>query len=148
MTSTLDRSLQMGSAVLKEVGGVARLHKSQVEQAAFAVLKSPDIPSILVETGFISNPTEARRLNNADYRFRMARAIFTGVNDYFYAQPPAGTYMAWVKQKGQETYTIARGDTLSGIADRFNVSVDSLRQHNNLSGSRILVGQKLIIPRS
>jgi len=148
MTSTLDRSLQMGSAVLKEVGGVARLHKSQVEQAAFAVLKSPDIPSILVETGFISNPTEARRLNNADYRRRMARAIFTGVNDHFYAQPPAGTYIAWVKQQGQETYTIARGDTLSGIADRFNVSVDSLRKQNNLSGSRILVGQKLIIPRS
>ncbi len=148
MTSTLDRSLQMGSAVLKEVGGVARLHKSQVEQAAFAVLKSPDVPSILVETGFISNPTEARRLNNADYRRRMARAIFTGVNAHFYAQPPAGTYIAWVKQQGQETYTIARGDTLSGIADRFNVSVDSLRKQNNLSGSRILVGQKLIIPRS
>src|SRR6056300_476081 len=148
MTSTLDRSLQMGSAVLKEVGGVARLHKSQVEQAAFAVLKSPDIPSILVDTGFISNPTEARRLNNADYRRRMARAIFTGVNDHFSTQPPAGTYIAWVKQQGQETYTIVRGDTLSGIADRFNVSVDSLRKQNNLSGSRILVGQKLIIPRS
>ena len=148
MTSTLDRSLQMGSSVLAEMGNVARLHKDHVEQAAFAVLKSPDIPSILVETGFISNPTEARRLNNSAYRRKMANAIFVGVNDHFYAQPPPGTYVAWSKEQGQQTYTIARGDTLSGIAQKFRVSVESLRSHNNIQGSRILVGQTLVIPRS
>ena len=148
MTSTLDRSLQMGSSVLAEMGNVARLHKDHVEQAAFAVLKSPDIPSILVETGFISNPTEARRLNNSAYRRKMANAIFAGVNDHFYAQPPPGTYVAWSKELGQQTYTIARGDTLSGIAQKFKVSVESLRSHNNIQGSRILVGQTLVIPRS
>lgn len=148
MTSTLDRSLQMGSSVLAEMGNVARLHKDHVEQAAFAVLKSPDIPSILVETGFISNPTEARRLNNSAYRRKMANAIFAGVSDHFYAQPPPGTYVAWSKEQGQQTYTIARGDTLSGIAQKFKVSVESLRSHNNINGSRILVGQTLVIPRS
>ena len=130
------------------MGNVARLHKDHVEQAAFAVLKSPDIPSILVETGFISNPTEARRLNNSAYRRKMANAIFVGVNDHFYAQPPPGTYVAWSKEQGQQTYTIARGDTLSGIAQKFRVSVESLRSHNNIQGSRILVGQTLVIPRS
>lgn len=148
MTSTLDRSLQMGSSVLAEMGNVARLHKDHVEQAAFAVLKSPDIPSILVETGFISNPTEARRLNNSAYRRKMANAIFAGVSDHFYAQPPPGTYVAWSKEQSQQIYTIARGDTLSGIAQKFKVSVDSLRSHNNINGSRILVGQTLVIPRS
>ena len=148
MTSTLDRSLQMGSSVLAEMGNVARLHKDHVEQAAFAVLKSPDIPSILVETGFISNPTEARRLNNSAYRRKMANAIFAGVNDHFYAQPPPGTYIAWSKERGLQTYTIARGDTLSGIAQKFSVSVESLRSQNNIKGSRILVGQTLVIPRS
>ena len=148
MTSTLDRSLQMGSSVLAEMGNVARLHKDHVEQAAFAVLKSPDIPSILVETGFISNPTEARRLNNSAYRRKMANAIFAGVSDHFYAQPPPGTYVAWSKEQGQQIYTIARGDTLSGIAQKFKVSVESLRSHNNINGSRILVGQTLVIPRS
>ena len=148
MTSTLDRSLQMGSSVLAEMGNVARLHKDHVEQAAFAVLKSPDIPSILVETGFISNPTEARRLNNSAYRRKMANAIFAGVSDHFYAQPPPGTYVAWSKEQGQQTYTIARGDTLSGIAQKFKVSVESIRSHNNINGSRILVGQTLVIPRS
>lgn len=148
MTSTLDRSLQMGSSVLAEMSNVARLHKDHVEQAAFAVLKSPDIPSILVETGFISNPTEARRLNNSAYRRKMANAIFAGVNDHFYAQPPPGTYVAWSKEQGQQTYTIARGDTLSGIAQKFRVPVDSLRTQNNIKGSRILVGQTLVIPRS
>jgi N-acetylmuramoyl-L-alanine amidase len=148
MTSTLDRSLQMGSSVLAEMGNVARLHKDHVEQAAFAVLKSPDIPSILVETGFISNPTEARRLNNGAYRRKMANAIFAGVSDHFYAQPPPGTYVAWSKEQGQQIYTIARGDTLSGIAQKFKVSVESLRSHNNINGSRILVGQTLVIPRS
>mgnify|MGYP001147866577 CR=1 FL=1 len=148
MTSTLDRSLQMGSSVLAEMGNVARLHKDHVEQAAFAVLKSPDVPSILVETGFISNPTEARRLNNSAYRRKMANAIFAGVNDHFYAQPPPGTYVAWSKEQGQQTYTIARGDTLSGIAQKFKVPVESLRAHNNINGSRILVGQTLVIPRS
>ncbi|MEH6634876.1 MAG: N-acetylmuramoyl-L-alanine amidase [Halioglobus sp.] len=146
MTSTLDTSLKLGDRVLRNVDTVARLHKKSVEQAGFAVLKSPDIPSILVETGFISNPGESRKLATSGYRKRMARAIHAGIKDWFLAHPPSGTLIAWQKQQNGEQYTIARGDTLSGIAQRFNVSVSDLKVRNSISGSRIRVGQKLTIP--
>ena len=146
MTSTLDASLQVGAQVLRNVDGVARLHKKNVEQAGFAVLKSPDIPSILVETGFISNPTEAMRLATSSYQKRMARAIHAGIRNYMLAHPPSGTLIAWKKAQGGTEYTIASGDTLSGIAQRFNVSLSTLKSTNGISGSRIMVGQKLTIP--
>lgn len=148
MTSTLDTSLKLGGQVLRKVDNVARLHKNKVEQAGFAVLKSPDIPSILVETGFISNPAESRKLGTRSYQQKMARAIYEGIRDWFLAHPPSGTLIAWQKQQGDQQYTIARGDTLSGIAQRFNVSLSSLKNHNGISGSRIMVGQKLLIPRT
>jgi N-acetylmuramoyl-L-alanine amidase len=148
MTSTLDNSLKLGAGVLNKIDGIARLHKTSVEQAGFAVLKSPDIPSILVETGFISNPYEAKNLGSRAYRKKMARAIYTGITEWFEAHPPSGTLIAWQKQRVAQQYTIARGDTLSGIAQRFNISLASLKSKNGLSNSRILVGQKLTIPTS
>jgi N-acetylmuramoyl-L-alanine amidase len=146
MTSTLDTSLKLGDKVLRNVDNVARLHKRNVEQAGFAVLKSPDIPSILVETGFISNPGEAKKLATSSYRKKMARAIHRGIVDWFLAHPPSGTLIAWQRQQDGQQYIIARGDTLSGIAQRFNVSLSDLRIRNRISGSRIMVGQKLTIP--
>lgn len=148
MTSTLDTSLKLGGQVLGQVDNVARLHKREVEQAGFAVLKSPDIPSILVETGFISNPAEANKLANRGYQKKMALAIHSGIKNWFLAHPPSGTLIAWQKQQGGQQYVIARGDTLSDIAQRFNVSLSELKSYNGISGSRILVGQKLSIPAS
>ncbi len=81
-------SKRLGSAILNELGGLGRLHKPQVEQASFAVLKSPDTPSILVETAFISNPEEERKLRDARYQDRTARAIMSGIRNYFIAHPP------------------------------------------------------------
>lgn len=146
MTSTLDTSLKLGAGVLKKVDRVAVLHKSRVEQAGFAVLKSPDIPSILVETGFISNPGESRKLATVSYRKQLARAIHSGIKTWFVEHPPSGTLVAWNKLQGGQRYTIARGDTLSGVAQRFSVSVSDLQAHNGLSTTRIKVGQKLNIP--
>ncbi|MCB1675068.1 MAG: N-acetylmuramoyl-L-alanine amidase, partial [Halioglobus sp.] len=146
MTSTLDASLKVGDTVLRRVDSVAKLHKRQVEQAGFAVLKSPDIPSILVETGFISNPGESQKLATRSYQQRMARAIHAGIRDWFMAHPPSGTLIAWQRQSGGQQYTIARGDTLSGIAQRFNVRLSDLKSHNGIRDSRILVGQTLRIP--
>ena len=146
MTSTLDTSLKMGDRVLRKMDTIAHLHKKRVEQAGFAVLKSPDIPSILVETGFISNPAEASRLATRSYQQKMARMIHAGLKDYFLDHPPSGTLLAWQKQQGGRQYTIASGDTLSDIAQRFNISVNDLKDHNSLNGNRILVGQKLTIP--
>ena len=148
MTSTLDTSLKLGGKVLGKMDNVAKLHKRQVEQAGFAVLKSPDIPSILVETGFISNPEESRKLVSSSYQKKMARAIHAGIKDWFLAHPPSGTLIAWQKQQGGRQYVIASGDTLSGIAQRFNVSLSDLKSYNSISGtgSKIRVGQRLLIP--
>lgn len=148
MTSTLDTSLKLGDKVLRNVDNVAKLHKDNVEQAGFAVLKSPDIPSILVETGFISNPGESKKLATSKYQKKMARAIHRGIRDWFLAHPPSGTLLAWQKQQGGQQYTIARGDTLSGIAERFSVSLSDLKSYNSISSSKIMVGQKLTIPKS
>ena len=146
MTSTLDNSLKLGDKVLRRVDGIARLHKKSVEQAGFAVLKSPDIPSILVETGFISNPEESKLLASASYQKKMARAIHAGIREWFLAHPPSGTLIAWQKNQVGQQYTIASGDTLSGIAQRFNISLNDLKSHNGISGSNLRVGQKLRIP--
>ena len=148
MTSTLDTSLKLGDKVLRNVDNVAKLHKDNVEQAGFAVLKSPDIPSILVETGFISNPGESKKLATSSYQKKMARAIHRGIRDWFLAHPPSGTLLAWQKQQRGQQYTIARGDTLSGIAERFSVSLSDLKSYNSMSSSKIMVGQKLAIPKS
>lgn len=148
MTNTLDHSLKVGDRVLASMDTVARLHKRQVEQAGFAVLKSPDIPSILVETGYISNPGEARMLSTKSYQQKMARAIHRGIRDWFLAHPPPGTLLAWQRIQGGREYRVARGDTLSGIAHRFSVSLADLKSYNSLSGSKIVVGQKLTIPNS
>lgn len=159
MTSTLDTSLKLGDKLLRNMGGVAKLHKQRVEQAGFAVLKSPDVPSVLVETGFISNPQEASLLASRAYQKKMAVAIHSGIRDWFIAHPPSGTLLAWQKQQvgkqkrgqqqGGQQYTIAQGDTLSGIADRFSVPLAELKSYNSISSSsKILVGQKLTIPKS
>ncbi len=153
MTATLASSLDVGSRVLKKIGGSTKLHKKQVEQAGFAVLKSPDVPSILVETGFISNPDEARKLNTHAHRKKLSNAIFSGVESYFSEKPPAGTLLAWkkgnaLKKYKSMKYVIARGDTLSAIAKRYRVSVAQIKQSNGLENSKIRVGQKITIPAS
>ena len=148
MSHTLDASLGLGGRVLGEMDTISKLHRKQVEQAAFAVLKSPDIPSILVETGFISNPEEARLLRTSAYQQEMADAIYHGIRAWFLEHPPADTMIAWLKQQRGHEYVISRGDTLSEIAQRFNVTVASLRARNALSSNTIRIGQKLIIPTS
>ncbi|WP_461516729.1 N-acetylmuramoyl-L-alanine amidase [Porticoccus sp.] len=148
MTATLSSSLDVGAEVLRSIGGIAKLHKKHVEQAGFMVLKSPDIPSILVETGFISNPGEAKLLSNRAYQQKMARAIFNGVSRFYEKAPPAGTKLAARKPGSGGVHVISRGDTLSDIAERYSVSVDDLLRYNGLTSTRIRVGQRLKIPTS
>ena len=147
MNSTIQMSLDIGDEVLGQMRGVAKLHKDSVQQAGFVVLKSPDIPSILIETGFVSNKTEAKNLSSATYRRKLAASIAKGVESFFNSNPPDGTYIAWRKQqKGGYTYTVSKGDTLSEIARKNGVSLDSLRSANTLRNDVIWVGQKLSIP--
>ena len=87
-TAQIKDSLKLGGAMLQEIGGINRLHKAQVEQAGFAVLRAPDIPSVLVETAFISNPDEELRLKDERYQEQMATALLNGIRRYFRANPP------------------------------------------------------------
>ena len=150
MTASLDSSLKLGNRVIRSMGSVAHLHKKKVEQAGFAVLKSPDIPSILIETGFISNPAEARQLANRAYQRKLAGAILNGMLDHYNENPPPGTLLAArIKERATPVeYVIARGDTLSGIAQRYRVSVGNLKRLNGLSGNVIRTGQRIVIPTS
>ncbi len=93
-TATIDYSLRLGNSVLRKLSAVNALHKPQVEQASFAVLKAPDIPSILVETAFISNPQEEKRLNDDEYQDRLAHAILDGIRDYIARHPPRPSPLA------------------------------------------------------
>lgn len=148
MNANLSESLAMGASIVKHLGGVARLHKDRVEQAGFAVLKSPDVPSVLVETGFISNPAEERKLRTESYRKSMAQAIFQGLKDYGYASAPEGTYVYWRAHQAPQfvDYKVSRGDTLSSIAQRFRIPLTELKSLNGLSSNTIRIGQVLKVP--
>ena len=146
MNSTLRSSLDAGDYVLRNMGTVARLHKKKVEQASFLVLKSLDIPSLLIETGFISNPREARLLSNTAYQKKIAKAIYIGLVQYYQDNPPDGTLLASAVSGKTRTYLVAKGDTLSEIAIRYNTSVGRILSYNKLSSSAIHVGQELLIP--
>jgi N-acetylmuramoyl-L-alanine amidase len=146
MTATMSTSLEAGKHVLRQMGSVARLHKKKVEQAGFLVLKSPDIPSLLIETGFISNPKEARQLRTADYQQRMAKAIFSGIDQYYTEHPPEGTLLAKVMKGKPLKYIVARGDTLSEIASQYRISMAKIMRYNKMSSSAIRVGQEINIP--
>ena len=121
-----------------------------MEQAGFAVLKSPNIPSILVETGFISNPSEESKLRSQKHQIKLSRAISRGVIAYFDQHPPPGSYFAARKLLRQAAkHRIAQGETLSEIAQRYQVNMASLMRYNDLKNHHMIrVGQVLRIPNS
>ncbi|MCK5881595.1 MAG: N-acetylmuramoyl-L-alanine amidase [Sinobacterium sp.] len=148
MTHKMQSSLEIGEHVLGYMGKISRLHSKRVEQAAFAVLKTPDIPSLLIETGFISNPGEAKKLSTSSYRKKMANAIYQGVNEWFRANASEDTYIAQRSNKGRRdsVHIVSRGDTLSGIAGIYGVSMAQVKKSNKLRSSSLKIGQRLIIP--
>ena len=150
MDGVMRLSLDAGERVLARLGETKRVHSRELHQAGFVVLKSPDIPSILVETGFISNPREARELASPEHQARVARAIHEGVRAHLEDQPPPGTLLAWLAQhpEAQRRYAVEKGDTLSGIAQRFGVRTARLKRANDLASDVIRVGQILVIPAS
>ncbi|ROL71359.1 N-acetylmuramoyl-L-alanine amidase [Pseudomonas chlororaphis] len=151
MTASLTSSLNVGQKVLSNIGRVTPLHKQRVEQAGFMVLKSPDIPSILVETGFISNANEANKLATASHQQALARSISSGVRQFFQQNPPPGTYIAWLRDSGKiaqgpRDHRVSPGETLAMLAVRYQVSAATLRSANNLKTDELKVGQTLTIP--
>lgn len=141
-TATIEASTDVAERVLSGLKRVGKVHKHNVERAGFRVLKAPDMPSILVETAFISNPSEERKLRSTNHQYRLAKALLSGIRGYFQKNPPPGTILARARRK----HVIARGETLSGLARQYRVSMDSLKSYNGLSGNQLRVGQVLRIP--
>ncbi len=141
--ATKEDSHHSAREVLSSLGKVTRLHKQRVQEAKFVVLKSPDIPSILIETAYISNPTEEKNLNSKAHQRKLALAIVTGLRRYFESAAPPGTLLA---STATTRHKIARGETLSLIASRYQVSVNSLKSTNKLRSDKIRIGQVLVIP--
>ena len=147
--AALSASLDVGDDVIKELARIGKVHRRKVQTAGLIVLKSPDMPSILIETGFISNPSEEKRLKSSKHQGRVADAVLAGIRRYFYENPPPDTRIAMDTRREpirQVSHVIARGDTISEIAQRYKVSVAAIRRANNLSNDNIRVGQKLSIP--
>jgi len=140
--STMEESNDLARHMIKDIKRVNHMHKSHVEEARFRVLTAPDIPSVLIETAFISNPKEERKLRSREHQRKMAKAIFKGTVSYFKNNPPPGTLLALKDRK----HKITSGDTLSGLAVRYQVSMADIRRVNDLKSDRLRVGRVLRIP--
>ena len=145
----------IGEDVLRQIGRVARLHKTKPVHASLAVLKAPDIPSLLIESGFISNPYEEKQLASANYQRQMARAIFTGMQGYYANNPPQGTRIASNSAVSNDSATpsgrrhvVKTGESLSGLAQRYGVTRQKLKSYNSLNSEVLKIGQVLYIPTS
>ncbi len=147
-SATREASNKVAGNILDSLKHNVNTHKQVIGSANFVVLRSPDVPSVLIETAFISNPDEEKRLTEREFQKKMARSITRGVRDYFYASPPPGTWIA-ANRRGSR-HVVERGETLGNIANRYSVSLSSLRSANQIDGdgSVIHVGRELVIPTS
>lgn len=143
MNHSMVTAYQVANQVLSELGKVTRLHNREPQSASLAVLRSPDIPSILVEVGFISNPQEERQLRNTAHQEKLVQSLFTGLRRHFELSPPADSLFA---QRRAREHRVQAGESLSLLAQRYNVPIDELRRHNNLRNDTLRIGQVLRIP--
>lgn len=149
MNASIATSLEIGDQVIRSLADVIRMRRRNLEQAAFVELKSADIPSLLIEAGYITNANDAKNLDSPVWRQRFAGALTESITQWFYERPPQGTWVAWQKANGgiiPATYTVKRGDSLSEIAERYSVSMAQLKAANKLDGNGIRIGQVLTIP--
>ena len=145
MDHSMEQAYTVADEVLNQLKGITKLHKRKTQSASLGMLKSPDIPSILVETGFISNPKEEKLLTNDWFQNRMATSLTKAIKSYFKKNAPAGTYYASIKEL---KHKVKRGESLSLVAQNYKVSVSKIKKANNLKSDKIRVGQVLSIPQS
>jgi len=152
MTASVATSLDIGNYLINSLSPVTRMRRRNVEQAAFVELKSADIPSLLIESGYITNADDAKQLDSSSWRKQFAGALTNGITRWFHERPPRGTLIAWKQQNSGETasapsnYTVRSGDSLSMVAARFHVTMAALKEANDLRRDSIQVGQVLKIP--
>jgi N-acetylmuramoyl-L-alanine amidase len=147
--AAMSASLDVGEHIVKSLQGTVRIRRDSVQQGNLVVLTSPDMPSILIETGYITNPSDEKRLRDATHQSKLASSILGGIRNYFYTNPPPDTQIAMDIRSNparEVRHVIARGDTLSDIAARYNTSLAAIRSANRLSNDKIRVGQTLSIP--
>ncbi len=145
MHYSVGASLSAGELVRKQLArSMPKMHGKGLNKAAFVVLRMPDIPAMLVEMGFISNPQERKQLKNSNHQKKISNAILAGVKSYFRANPPDGSYYASLGNV--RSYRVKNGDTLSEIAQNHGISMSSLKSHNKLKSDGLKIGQKLLIP--
>lgn len=144
-TTTINFSLSMGKQVLNALGKITPLHNNNIEQAGFMVLKSPDIPSILIETGFITNSSEEKKLTSERYQSALSQSIVLSLTHFFKENPPKGTYFEGVTE-GFTLHIVRKGETLSQISSLYDVPVGTLQSINKLSNSKIKIGQSIKVP--
>lgn len=142
---TMASSYEFALHVIKEIKQVTKLHKKEPEGLSLAVLKSSDIPSVLIETGFISNPREEKNLNSKSHQQKLANAIFKAVDSYFIENTPKGTLLAATTMK---KHKVRSGESLSVLAQRYKISVAKIKSVNNLKSNVLRIGQTLKIPRA
>ena len=139
MSTGYDVALEM----IRQLGKITKMHKKRPQSASLAVLNSPDIPSILVEVGFISNHKEEKNLNSSAHRKKLTNAMYQAVLNYYMSNPPKGTLIA---ERKVRRHTVQSGDSLSKLAKRYRVSVARIKSFNNLSSNTVRIGQVLEIP--
>jgi len=165
MTNTISESVNLGGRVLAELKKLGRLHSKRVEQAGFAVLKSADMPSILIETGFITNPSEEKRLRTDSYQQKIAQAIYTAITNYYdqtpyfnsatYASPDVNSNVnaaqrntSSVGKTYKKYHKVVKGDSLSKIAYQYGTSVRELKRLNKLKSDTAMLGVRLKLPKN
>lgn len=144
LTGTIESSLDIGSEILGQIKTVNRVHKRKVQQAGFAVLKAPNIPSVLLETAFISNPREEKNLRSRSHQQKIAKAITRGVTKYFARKAPPGTWLAELEALHQ----VQPEDSIASVAKQHHVTEDDLRSRNALFADNLIAGQVIKIPVS
>ena len=142
---SLGVSFGVANNVIKELKKITKMHKKTPQNGNFGVLKSSDIPSILVETGFISNHREEKNLTWPKHQQRLANAIHKGIKSHFLAHPLTGSYFASV---GYKKHKVRSGESLSVLAKRYNISMSKLKSINKLKSNSLRIGQTLKIPRT
>ncbi len=144
MGNTMGVGYTIGDLVTTELSKVTQMHKKKPVHASLAVLKSPDIPSILVEAGFITNRTEERLLNQAEFQNKIASAVYKGIYKHFNDKPPQGSLFA--QKKRAIKHTVRSGESLSVLARRYSVTSNELKSFNHLKSNSLRIGQVLSIP--
>ncbi|MEN8133509.1 MAG: N-acetylmuramoyl-L-alanine amidase [Pseudomonadota bacterium] len=145
LNATIEASIDLADGMLRTLKKTGKIHRSRVEQAGFVVLKAHDMPSVLVETAFLSNAQDERRLRSKVHQRSIAKALLGGIKHYLKDYAPPGTLMA---SMNRTTHVIRSGETLSAIAQRYDVEINTIRYYNALKSDRIRTGQVLQIPIS